>query len=48
MLGATLFYSSDDPDRSVARLGDAGFRVRLREIDDASSRGQLVLLAEAA
>jgi SAM-dependent methyltransferase len=45
MHGTTFFYSGHDPDDACRLLEAAGFRIEHREVDDASSRGHIALIA---
>ena len=45
MFDNSFFYSGFAPDKSAVLLNDAGFEIKLQEIDDDSSRGHVVILA---
>lgn len=45
MLGETFYYSGFAPEESLDLLRLAGFEILIREIDDPTSRGHLVILA---
>ncbi len=46
MLGVEMFYSANTPREEREALAAAGFRLRLLEVDDPSSRGHVALIAE--
>lgn len=45
MYGQNFFYSGFAPAETLALLGRAGFRVELCEVDDATSRGHIAVVA---
>jgi cyclopropane fatty-acyl-phospholipid synthase-like methyltransferase len=45
MLGETFFYGAFEPEEAERMLREAGFTVRLREVDDPSSRGHVAVIA---
>jgi len=44
MFGIDFFYSAHSPAVSLALLQEAGFAIKLAEVDDPSSRSHLVVL----
>jgi hypothetical protein len=47
MLGGSFFYSGSEPGESLRLVRMAGFEILMSEIDDASSRAHLVIMAAA-
>jgi trans-aconitate methyltransferase len=45
MMGVDLFFAANTPQQERKALRDAGFELRLLEVDDPSSRGHVALLA---
>ena len=46
MYGHTFYYSGYDPSTALALMRDSGFEIEHWEVDDPSSRGHIVVIAE--